>query len=221
MNSDAARHPPIQVRRIPPAFFDGVHNGAQSSAAHGTHHCSPARSTRAPLLERLSSLFHHSHWNTDGATELQRRPRRSIFSRGPRIVDVATVQDRKVFHTFICNHTGSIILFRHCMLLRGHDSSSKGRCMARARRNLSLPPPPPPHLPHLIKVLALPHQVQQPRSHHLSHCGFVSYCFFAAYLPRTSMVINIGAVYVQSSYPSRLLLFHQPCFLVMRLVLSC
>ncbi|KAG1828483.1 hypothetical protein EV424DRAFT_1385205 [Suillus variegatus] len=98
MNSDAARHPPTQVRRIPPAFFDGVQNGAQSSAAHGTHHCSPARSTRAPLLERLSSLFHHSHWNTDGATELQRRPRRSIFSRGPRIVDVATVQDRKALY---------------------------------------------------------------------------------------------------------------------------
>ncbi|KAG2335752.1 WD40 repeat-like protein [Suillus weaverae] len=101
-NSNATRRPPIQARRIPPAFFDGVQNGAQSSVARGTHHSSPAhnsRSTRTPLLERLSSLFHHSQVNTDDATELQQRPWRSIFSRGPPIVEVAAVKDREVIFT--------------------------------------------------------------------------------------------------------------------------
>ncbi|KAG2343241.1 WD40 repeat-like protein [Suillus weaverae] len=102
MNSNATRRPPIQVRRIPPAFFDGVQNGAQSSAARGTHHGSPAHNSRSiwtPLLNRFSSLFHHSHRDTDDATELQQRPRRSIFSRGPPIVEVAAVKDREVIFT--------------------------------------------------------------------------------------------------------------------------
>ncbi|KAG1758391.1 hypothetical protein EDD22DRAFT_910668 [Suillus occidentalis] len=92
------RRPPIQARRIPQGFFDGVQNGAQSSTARGTRPHSPAqhlRRTRAPLLERFSSLFLHSRSNTDGATQLQRLSR-SIFSHhGPRIVEVPTVQDRK------------------------------------------------------------------------------------------------------------------------------
>ncbi|KAG2343306.1 hypothetical protein BDR05DRAFT_309915 [Suillus weaverae] len=102
MNSNATRRPPIQARGIPPAFFDGVQNGAQSSAARGTHHSSHAHnssSTRTPLLERFSSLFHHSHGNTDDATELQQRSWRSIFSRGPPIVEVAAVKDREVIFT--------------------------------------------------------------------------------------------------------------------------
>ncbi|KAG1840602.1 WD40-repeat-containing domain protein [Suillus subalutaceus] len=83
------------------SLFDGVQNGAQSSAARGAHHCSPAhnpRSTRPPLLERFSYLFHHSHRDTDDGTELQRRPRRS-FSRGPPIIEVAAVKDREVIFT--------------------------------------------------------------------------------------------------------------------------
>lgn len=44
MNSDATRHPAIHTRRIPPGFFDGVRDGAQSSAVRDTHTCprSPA-----------------------------------------------------------------------------------------------------------------------------------------------------------------------------------
>jgi tricorn protease-like protein len=99
MNSNATRRPPIQARRIPLAFFDGVQNGAQSSAARDTHHRSPTNTPQTPLLERLSSFFHHSHRNTDGATELQQRPRWSIFSHGPRIVEVPLVKDREVIFT--------------------------------------------------------------------------------------------------------------------------
>ncbi|KAG1898106.1 uncharacterized protein F5891DRAFT_487074 [Suillus fuscotomentosus] len=98
MNSNATRRPPIQARPIPPAFFDGVQNGPQSSPTRSTHR-SPARSTLAPLLKHFSSLFHHSHSNVDEATDLQQRPRWSILSRGPRIVEVAAVKDREVIFT--------------------------------------------------------------------------------------------------------------------------
>ncbi|KAG1855208.1 WD40-repeat-containing domain protein [Suillus subalutaceus] len=101
MNSNATQHPPIQARRLPQNFFDGVQNGAQSSAVRGTHSRSPAqypRSTRAFLLERWSSLFRHSPSDADGAIALQQRPRGSIFSRGPPIVEVPTVQDRKALY---------------------------------------------------------------------------------------------------------------------------
>ncbi|KAG1725602.1 hypothetical protein EDB19DRAFT_260708 [Suillus lakei] len=60
------------------------------------------RSARAPssmnlhvLRGRFSSLFRHTESNTDGATELQQRPKRTIFSRGPRIVEVAAVRDKE------------------------------------------------------------------------------------------------------------------------------
>ncbi|KAG1825346.1 hypothetical protein EV424DRAFT_677565 [Suillus variegatus] len=85
---------------------------------------------------------------------------------------------------------------RHYMLLRGRGRSSKCSCMARARRRNLSPPP------HPLKVLALLHQVQRPRSHHPFHCGLVSYCFSVAHLPRKPMVINPGEAYVQSFYPS-------------------
>lgn len=97
MNSNATRRPPIQARQIPAGFFDGVQNGTQSSTVRGTHPRSPvhhSRSTRTILLERISSLFHHSYRNTDDANELQQRQSRSIFSRGPPIVEVAAVKDR-------------------------------------------------------------------------------------------------------------------------------
>ncbi|KIK31783.1 hypothetical protein CY34DRAFT_19575 [Suillus luteus UH-Slu-Lm8-n1] len=104
--SSATRLPPIQARRIPPGFFDGVQNSSQSSAAHATHIRSSAyhpRGALAPssadlhtLLNRISSFFHHSRSDTNAATELQQRPARPIFSRGPRVVEVAAVQDRKV-----------------------------------------------------------------------------------------------------------------------------
>jgi WD40 repeat protein len=110
MNNNATRRPPIQARRIPQHFFDGVQNGVQS-AARGTHPSSLAphsRSTRAPLLERWSSFFRHSHPDTDGAMELQQRSRWSVFShRGPRIVEVPTVQDRKV--CLVCCSAGTEI----------------------------------------------------------------------------------------------------------------
>ncbi|KAG1773764.1 hypothetical protein EDD22DRAFT_1046488, partial [Suillus occidentalis] len=81
------------------------HLYSQSSTAHPTHTLSSAyhpRRALAPssadlraLLNRISSFFHHSRSNTDATTELQQRPACSIISRGPRIVEVATVQDRK------------------------------------------------------------------------------------------------------------------------------
>ncbi|KAG1874839.1 hypothetical protein F4604DRAFT_721964 [Suillus subluteus] len=95
------RRLPIQARRMPPNFFDGVQNGAQSSAARSTHPRYPAqhpRNTHAALLERLWSIFRQSHTDSDGAIERQ-RSRLSIFShRGPRIVEVPTVQDRKALY---------------------------------------------------------------------------------------------------------------------------
>ncbi|KAG2038632.1 WD40-repeat-containing domain protein [Suillus americanus] len=97
-NSNAARRPPIQARRIPPAFFDGVQNGAHSTTARSTHR-SPANNPHASLFGRFSSLFRHSQRNIDDTTELRQRPWRSIFFRGPRIVQVPLVKDREVIFT--------------------------------------------------------------------------------------------------------------------------
>ncbi|KAG1738578.1 quinon protein alcohol dehydrogenase-like superfamily [Suillus occidentalis] len=91
MNGNATRRPPIQARQIPQGFFDGVQNSAQSSAARGTH-CRPC-STQAPLLDRFTSLFRHSH--ADGAIEPRQHPTRSIFSRQPPIVEVSAVRDKQ------------------------------------------------------------------------------------------------------------------------------
>ncbi|KIK33004.1 hypothetical protein CY34DRAFT_813912 [Suillus luteus UH-Slu-Lm8-n1] len=91
INSNATRRPPIQARRITQGFFDGVQNGTQPSATRGSH--SRPRSTKAPLLDRFTSLFRHSH--ADGAIELQQRPTRSIFSRRPPIVEVSAVRDKQ------------------------------------------------------------------------------------------------------------------------------
>ncbi|KAG1838036.1 hypothetical protein DFJ58DRAFT_814796 [Suillus subalutaceus] len=88
-------HPSIMKM---PAFFDGVQSGAQSSTARGTHR-SLANNPRTSLLERFSSLFQHSHRNTDDPTELQQRPRRYIFFRDPPIVEVPLVKDREVIFT--------------------------------------------------------------------------------------------------------------------------
>ncbi|KAG1787436.1 uncharacterized protein HD556DRAFT_954162 [Suillus plorans] len=95
---------------------------------------------------------------------------------------------------------------RHYMLLHDRGRSSKASRTPRARRRNLSPPQ------HLLKVPALPHQVQQPRSHHASHCGLVLFYLSAAHLPRTPMVINTGAVHVQSSCSSRLPLFQQSWF---------
>ncbi|KAG1856362.1 WD40-repeat-containing domain protein [Suillus subalutaceus] len=101
-DGNATRRLPIQARRIPQDFFDGVQNGTQSSAARSTHPRYPAqypRSTRPSLLERWLSLFRHSRPDTDGTIELQQRSRLSIFShQGPRIVETPTVQDRKALY---------------------------------------------------------------------------------------------------------------------------
>ncbi|KAG1825360.1 hypothetical protein EV424DRAFT_678048 [Suillus variegatus] len=107
-DAGATRRPPIQARRIPPGFFDDT----QFSTVRGTRTLSPVHNSRShrpslsaiprALLERLSSFFQpHSHSNVDGATELQQHPRRSIFSRGPRIVEVATVPDKKVLSSHL------------------------------------------------------------------------------------------------------------------------
>ncbi|KAG1775783.1 hypothetical protein EV702DRAFT_1114775 [Suillus placidus] len=97
------------------------------------------------------------------------------------------------------------------MLLRGHGRSSKASRTSGARHcNISLLLPRRP--PHLLKVLALPQQVQ-PHDHRASQYWLVSYCFSAVHLPHTP--INTGAAYVQSFYPSHLLLSF---FLVVTLV---
>ncbi|KAG1879055.1 hypothetical protein F4604DRAFT_1752599 [Suillus subluteus] len=94
--SNTTRRSPIHVLQVPQGFFDGVQNGAKFSTARDTcprsaaHH---TRSARAPLLARFSSFFRRSH--TDDATQLQQRPRQTTFSRGPRIVEVATIRDKE------------------------------------------------------------------------------------------------------------------------------
>ncbi|KAG2072183.1 hypothetical protein BDR04DRAFT_466352 [Suillus decipiens] len=101
MNSNATRCPPFQTRQIPQGFFEGVQNGAHSSAARSTRSSQHPHRTLVPLLERFSSLFHHSRSETNGVIELQQRPMQSIFShRSPRIVEVTvpTVQDRKALY---------------------------------------------------------------------------------------------------------------------------
>lgn len=107
MSSDATQRPAQikNARRLPPTFFNDVHGNIHSPRVQGTHpenhqHNAHTVSSGSPnpivLLGRLSSLFRRSHPNTNEATELQRRPRRSIFSpHGPRVVTVAAVQDRK------------------------------------------------------------------------------------------------------------------------------
>ncbi|KAG2110101.1 hypothetical protein DEU56DRAFT_905606 [Suillus clintonianus] len=55
-----------------------------------------AHSSRNTLLRGLSTLFRRSPSNINQATELQQRPRRSIFSHSsPRVVEVAAVRDKK------------------------------------------------------------------------------------------------------------------------------
>ncbi|KAG2038629.1 WD40-repeat-containing domain protein [Suillus americanus] len=86
---------------LSPGFFN------DSSRKCGNHHRSSSRRHRslAPslgsasvLFGRLWSPFRRSHRNTDDTTELQQRPRRTIFSRGLRIVEVAAVRDREVLY---------------------------------------------------------------------------------------------------------------------------
>lgn len=102
-DSDATGRPPIQACRIPPGFFDSAQfpDTSTLSPVHNPRRLSvhQSLSTNPPrLLESLLSFFHRSHSNADGETELQQRPSRSTFSHGPRIVEVATVQDRKALY---------------------------------------------------------------------------------------------------------------------------
>lgn len=77
---------------------------SQSSTTHGAHTYSSGRRTVSPfswsphaLLGRLSSQFHSSKHGGE-ATELHHRQKRTIFSRrSPPVVEVATVQDKKVW----------------------------------------------------------------------------------------------------------------------------
>ncbi|KAG1759853.1 WD40-repeat-containing domain protein [Suillus occidentalis] len=219
----ATRLPPIQARRIPPGFFDGVQNSSQSSTAHATHTHSSAyhpRRALAPssadlhaLLNRISSFFHHSRSDTDAATELQQRPTRPIFSRGPRVVEVAAVQDRKLLlpsrfdvHTLPVLlhqvqhpspfHGGLMSYFfsaAHLLArqLKHSSSSNKAKRTARSRpKDLhhSLPLPQRPW--HLLLLLALPHQMQQPYSRNHFHCALALFFSSAVLLQRTLTVIN-------------------------------
>ncbi|KAG0695672.1 quinon protein alcohol dehydrogenase-like superfamily [Suillus ampliporus] len=106
LNSDATRRPPRlkDPRRLPPGFFDDVRTGVHSSGTRSVHprpsarHRTLASSSANPLalLGRFSTLFRRSPSDTSEAIELQRRPRSTLFSpRGPRVVEVPTVQDRR------------------------------------------------------------------------------------------------------------------------------
>ncbi|KAG1861729.1 hypothetical protein DFJ58DRAFT_245321 [Suillus subalutaceus] len=102
MNNNATRRPPIHARRIPPRFFDDMQGDIHSSASRDVHPPSsnrilaPSIGSPRAFLARIPSLFRPSHFHTSDATELQQTPRQGIFTRrGPRTVEVATVQDRK------------------------------------------------------------------------------------------------------------------------------
>lgn len=92
-----------------PGFFSDVIDGPYSSRTYGNYYRSSARRPRplVPSFETANTLFDgllspfrcSHHTGTDDATELQQRPRRSIFSRDPRIVGVAAVKDREVIFT--------------------------------------------------------------------------------------------------------------------------
>ncbi|KAG1817388.1 hypothetical protein EV424DRAFT_1037691 [Suillus variegatus] len=161
----------------------------------GTHTLSPAHNPRThcpslsaiprAILERLSSFFHHPHSDANG-------PNFSNTPGTPSFLGVLVLSKLLQYRTE-----------RNCMLLHGRGRISKGSWMPRARRrNLNLPRPLP--TTHLLKVLTLPHQVQQPHSHYPFHCGLISYCFSVVHLHNTPMA------YVQLSYPSHLLLILFP-----------
>ncbi|KAG1812655.1 hypothetical protein EV424DRAFT_98643 [Suillus variegatus] len=111
----AAQEPLMDVRatqavddELSPDFFNDMTYGANSSGTNGNYHRPSSRRPRpvAPsfgsasvLFGHLSSPFRRSHSNTNRSNELQQRPRRSILSRGPRIVEVAAVKDREVIFT--------------------------------------------------------------------------------------------------------------------------
>jgi WD40 repeat protein len=85
-------------------FFDDTPDGNYSPAPG--YHNSSARHRRDPirprsrvLVSRLSSLLRRSQINADQTTELQRPPRRNIFShRGPHAVDVAAIRDKQALY---------------------------------------------------------------------------------------------------------------------------
>ncbi|KAG1838039.1 WD40-repeat-containing domain protein [Suillus subalutaceus] len=206
MDSNAARRPPIQARRIQPAFFDGVQSGAQSSTARGTHR-SLANNPRTSLLEHFSSLFHYSHRNTNDATELRQRPRRSIFFRGPPIVEVPLVKDREVIFTappppqkaqqqtqshaqdthihypsvcwlILCFFSAVHLLNMPMPMHNQHSSKANHNVKSSSRHQCRLSLPPLRYPRHfLLLLLVLPHQVQRLCIHDLFHCELASCCF--------------------------------------------
>jgi hypothetical protein len=118
----------------------------QSSTARGTRPHSPAqhpRRTRAPLLERFSSLFLHSRSNTDGATQLQRLSR-SIFSHhGPHVVEVPTVQDRKVCISFLClSHRSGLIISVQALFVARPAQNTQQQAQSHGQGSSTAPPAP-------------------------------------------------------------------------------
>ncbi|KAG2353341.1 hypothetical protein BDR07DRAFT_719406 [Suillus spraguei] len=109
------------AHQVPLGFFDGAQvifctqpsvarGGYTLSAAHNPRGAHPSFSANAnphAVLGRLSSFFHPSHTSADGPTKFQQHPWRSIFTRSPRIIEVPTVQDRKVF--FLLVHFPSLV----------------------------------------------------------------------------------------------------------------
>ncbi|KAG0692606.1 hypothetical protein DFH29DRAFT_1084624 [Suillus ampliporus] len=79
-------------------FFDDASATRSIHPGSSTYHRGPAHSSANPraLLNRLSTLFRSSHYDTNEPTDLQQRPRQTLFSHhGLRVVDVPTVQDKR------------------------------------------------------------------------------------------------------------------------------
>ncbi|KAG2060543.1 WD40 repeat-like protein [Suillus hirtellus] len=181
-DTHATRRPHIQAPRIPPGFFDDTQ--------HVVHIHSLLRTILAILAHPylpFHVLFSHGFRHScNPLTPMpMEKPNSGNVQRAPSSLAILLSSKLLQYRTR-----------RHYMLLRGHGRSGKCSCMARTRRRNLSPPP------HPLKVLALPHQVQQPPSHHPSHCGLVLSCLSVVHLPRTPMVINAGAAHVQSFYPS-------------------
>ncbi|KAG1894653.1 uncharacterized protein F5891DRAFT_1281489 [Suillus fuscotomentosus] len=197
-DTDATRRPPVEYHQVfsttpnPPQHVVSISSFLRTILAFITH---PPSAIPRAILEHLSSFFHHSHSDVDGATELQQHPRRSIFSRGLRIVEVAAVQDRKALYVAPRPRP------QQQRQLHAQGSSSQSQPTTTPAQGTRTAAPgaataQSPPIPLWARFV-------------------LSICCAS---PRTSMVIDTGAAHVQSSYSSRLPLFQQSCFLIGTLV---
>ncbi|KAG2069921.1 hypothetical protein BDR04DRAFT_1231963, partial [Suillus decipiens] len=151
-----------------------------------------------PLIHMtFLDAFHRSYSNADGPTEFQQRPWRSTFCRSPRMIEVAMYRTAR--YLFLLVRFPSWWFNNFCSGIVRCSATPAAKPIARpglltiSASSQSRPPHnlgllTPRRLPQLIKVLTLPHQAQQPHSHHPFHCGLVSCCFSVAHLLRIPTV---------------------------------